>query len=466
MIKASRRQLIQQMGAWPLLWPLVASGRAEAQSKPKRVVIIYSPNGPIMDLGPATGTETNFKLHEWWSPLERHRDVGNFFTGLHQAGVPFGEHNEYGHQSGGTGALTARTTEKTNNATGPSIDQYIGQQLQMANMSTPKRSLLWGLHNSAGNWGPWYESAGKPVGPEMDPFKALAAIAPNLRGDSVSIVDKKLTRKNFVLDNIYKDCKGLTAGLGAEAKTLLDYHCNSIESLEKSVASALLTASSNTVDCRVPAKPNTTLTAMSNFSAADNRDESMKAFTSLIALAFSCDITRVIGVSFGDTASRFAIPSSYKVPSAEKVDSGDSGPQHHAWTHIYDNRPDKRTALKTFYTWYSEQVAKLLDTLKKTNDADGKPLMDSTLVFWTSELGHRAGGNSLEPHPNDNIPVMLFGNSGGGFKTNRLFNASGNNEQRALPLHQLMVSIIQHTGLTNINTFGNKGSGNLQWLKG
>ncbi len=466
MIKASRRQLIQQMGAWPLLWPLLREGRAEAQTKPKRAIVIYSPNGPIMELGPATGTETNFKLHEWWSPLERHRDVGNFFVGLHQAGVPFGEHNEYGHQSGGTGALTARTTEKTNNSTGPSLDQFIGQALQSANMSTPKRSLLFGLHNSAGNWGPWYESAGKPIAPEMDPFKALAAIAPSLRGDSVSIVDKKLTRKHFVLDAIYKDCKGLTSNLGAEGKAILDYHCNNIESLEKSVASSLATQASQTVNCSAPAKPNTTLTAASNFSAADNRDESMKAFTSLISLAFTCDITRMVGVSFGDTASRFAIPASYKVPSADKVDSGDSGPQHHAWTHTYNSGPDKRLALKTFYTWYSEQVAKLLDELKKTLDADGKPLMDSTLVFWTSELGHRPDNNSLEPHPNDNIPVMLFGNSGGTFKTNRMFAATGNNEQRALVLHQMMVSIIQHTGLSNINTFGNKGTGPLAWLRG
>ena len=54
MIKHSRRKVIQQMGAWPLLWPLVRGGRAEAQTMPKRVVIIFSPNGPIMENGPAS----------------------------------------------------------------------------------------------------------------------------------------------------------------------------------------------------------------------------------------------------------------------------------------------------------------------------------------------------------------------------------------------------------------------------
>jgi len=47
-----------------------------------------------------------------------------------------------------------------------------------------------------------------------------------------------------------------------------------------------------------------------------------------------------------------------------------------------------------------------------------------------------------------------------------MFTATGNNEQRALVLHQMMVSVIQHTGLPNINEFGNKGTGPLAWLRG
>lgn len=49
--------------------------------------------------------------------------------------------------------------------------------------------------------------------------------------------------------------------------------------------------------------------------------------------------------------------------------------------------------------------------LHTTMDADGKPLIDSTLVLWTSEFG--SGG----PHSNANTPVMLFGNGGGTIKT-------------------------------------------------
>ncbi len=466
MKKLARRRLLQQAGLWSLLWPLVSRQQAKAQADltPKRVVIFFSPNGPIMERGPASGTESNFELHEWWQPLERHRAEGLFFAGMQQAGVPFGEHNEYGHQSAGTGALTARTTEGTNHSTGPSLDQFIGQKLQEQGVVTPKRSLLWGLHNTVGNWGPWYEAAGKSANPEQNPYLALADIAPALApaGDGAQPTFNPLRRKNFVLDRSYKDCKELLGKLGSEGQALLDFHCQNIESLQKSVRESLNRPLGPS--CQAPLGPDTTLGPDANFGQADNRDEMMRAFGSLAALALACDVTRVIGISFGATAERFAIPAAYDIPASAAVDSGDSGPQHHAWTHVYDEGADKRKALKTFTSWYAEQVASVIDKLKATSDANGQSLMDSTLVLWTSELGHRPG-NPLEPHPNEHIPVLLFGSGQGAFKTNRFYDGDSSPET-SLMLHQLFVSMIQHTGLTGINEFGNQGSGPLEWLKG
>lgn len=462
-MKLSRRSLIQQAALWPVLWPILRSESALAETDlaPKRVIIIFSPNGPIMERGPASGSETKFQIHDWWKPLERHKADGLFFAGMHQAGVPFGEHNEYGHQSAGTGALTARTTEGTNNATGPSLDQFIGQQLQASEILTPQRSLLWGLHSDTGNWGPWYEGAGKPVSPEANPFLALDAMLPNLPTKVDEGPDPRLLRKKLVLDRAYKDCKGVLSRLGAGGKELLDFHCNNIESLQKGVQSAL--DSPRSPACVPVERPDTELGADANWDSAENNDERMKAFISLMPLAFSCDVTRVIGFSFGATAARFSIPSTYGIPSSEQVDSGDSGAQHHAWTHVYNESDDKRKALGGFTQWYAEQVARIVDALKATPDVNGKSLFDSTLVLWTGELGHKP--DSLEPHPNNHLPVTLFGNGLGSIKTGRFYDGGGE-ESSALTLHQLFVSMIHHVGLTHINQFGNKGSGPLDWLQG
>jgi hypothetical protein len=471
MIDPSRRELLVKLGAWPLLWPLLRAGRASsAPVMPKRVLIFCTANGPIMAKGPARGTETNFTLHDWWAPLERHRADAFFITGCQQAGVPFGSHNEYGHQSGSTGALTARTTMGTNNATGPSLDAFIGQELQRAGVSTPKRSLLWGVSGGIGNWGPWYEGAGKPATVETNPYRALADVVPGLPTGGPRL-DPKLLRRRLALDASYKDCVQLAGRLGPEGRRVLDAHCANVEAVGKSVQSSITNAQNtmSQADCRAPMMPMTRLPSTANFNSAENYDEMVKAYAHLTALAFACDVTRVVGFSFGGGAARFAIPSSYGVGSAAQVDSGDSGPQHHAWTHTYNNDQPKRDALRAFYRWYSTQIAHFIDVLKATRDANGASLFDSTMILWTSELGcQRDTPNDppLEPHPNENIPVVVFGNSNGALRPGRLLAVSGPGEQTALTLHQVMVSLCHHAGLTGVNTFGNAGRGPLEWLKG
>ena len=471
-MKFSRRDLIKSAGAWALLAPVLAARGAQAMEGgdlPNRVIILFSPNGPCVEKGPAVGEERNFSLHEWWSPLERHKNEGCFFTGLHQAGVPFGEHNEWGHQSAGTGALTARTTEGTNNSTGPSLDQFIGQELEKRGVTTPKRNVLWGLHDHVGNWGPWYEAAGKPVSPQHDPYAALAELAPFL-GDASTIQQKRqaLQRRQLILDTAWKDCAPLRSKLGAEGKRILDFHCTNLEALERSVGEAI---DGGSAMCPLPDGPATTLGPEENFKQRSHRDEVMAAFVEMAALAFSCDLTRVIGMSFGATAARFSIPEDYDIPSSAKVDSGDSGPQHHAWTHVYGKDDEsvaaRRKALRGFSHWYSEWVARLLDKLKTTTDAEGKPLLDSTLVLWTSELGYKSDHGA---HPNTSIPVLLFGNSRGAFETGRHYDLSHHisdgwdREKAAMPLHNMFVSIARHAGLSDLDTFGNAGQGGLDWL--
>ncbi len=265
----------------------------------------------------------------------------------------------------------------------------------------------------------------------------------------------------------YRDAKDLAGApnLGPEAKRILDFHTSNLESLEKSVSSSITAATSmpSSVNCAVPGKPSTILTSTANFNSAENYDEMVKAYVDLTALAFACDVTRSIGFSFGGGAARFAIPSKYMIPSSPQADSGDSGPQHHAWTHMRNDNPSKTVALRGFYGWYATQIALFIDKLKSTMDANGRPLMDSTLVLWTSELG--ANGDGGDSHSNSNIPVVMFGNSGGQFRTGRHYSAAGSNEVTALVLHQLMTSIIRHTGLTGVSGFGNRSqSGPLDWL--
>ena len=434
-----------------------APSYADPGVAPHRVVVIFSPNGPQFVEGPTlAGSESTFELHEWWKPLERHKADGFFFRQCHQPGVPFGTHNEYGHQSGQIGALTARTTEGTNTSTGPSLDQYIAQELFKRGVILPKRSLLWGLQPDGGVF---FEDRGRSLTPTVNPYNALEELAVGFTGDGSAALRKALARKHFVLDQSRADCARLRGRLDGSGKALLDAHCANIEALEAGVSQAL--QRTNLV-CRAPSDP-FALAQTADWTARENRDTSMKAFTELMALAFTCDITRVLGFQFAGGASRFAIPSSYNVPSSAVVDSGDSGAQMHAWTHNGGD-PNHMPALKIFYNWFSESVAKLIDKLKTTPDADGRPLFDTTLVLWTSEFGAPA------PHFNGRVPIMLFGKGAGKLKSGRMFQAKlGDAKLEALPIHQLFVSLCRHAGLANVDSFGNHGTlacGPLDWLAG
>jgi hypothetical protein len=69
-------------------------------------------------------------------------------------------------------------------------------------------------------------------------------------------------------------------------------------------------------------------------------------------------------------------------------------------------------------TFFSTAVAQIIQKLKTTLDATGQPLLDSTLILWTSEFG-----GTPSPHTNARVPIMLFGNGAGQFKTGRMFQA-------------------------------------------
>lgn len=456
-MKFSRRHLLIGSGLASAVAPLATWNRRAraATAEPRRVVIIFSPNGPQHETGPTDGTETDFTIHPWWAPLEKHKARTNFFRGLHQAGVPFGKVDEYGHQSGSCGALTARTTEGTRTGTGPSLDRFIGQELEKAGVITPKRSLLYGLYDRAG--APFFESAGQGVAPTANPWAALAELAPSFKTEGGSVVNKAAKRQHFVLDHLQADCQALRGRLGSEGRARLDRHCGEIEALEKSVATTLMNPART---CSAPTTPIAAHPMNHDWLGREARDDAMDAFTDLMALSLACDVTRVVGIGFGGGASRFALPERYGVPVSPKVDSGDSGPQMHAWTHRPKSDPNTAPALKIFYNWFADRVVKIVDKLITTMDADGRPLIDTTLVLWTSEFG--SGG----PHSNGNVPVVLIGNGAGAFKTGRNLTVSGDKATSAAPLHQLFVSIIRHMGLSNIDSFGNAGSGPLDWLQG
>ncbi len=467
----SRRRVLTHTALGALLAPVLRKRDAlGAPSSPRRVIFIFSPNGPMSACGPASGTETDFQFHDWWQPLARHRADGIFLS--HMAITGSGVVNGGGHGLGGQvfsgyGAGFGGNQYANN---GQTVDQLIGKRLEAEYRAGLVRSLVWGLVGTrqAGGTGEGYCAApGRNISPETNPSRAWAQLFARFMGPAGAAdpgqADAFVARDRSVLDFVSQNCARVKSDLGAEGSRLLDDHCTTLRSMEKNLVSGLLGNPALKV-CRKPQDP-----GAGDWANPENVPTQMTAFNELMATTFACELSHVIAFQFGGQAARNRLPDCFEVPTAPKADSGDSGPAHHPWTH---QRPseEKTAAMRIFTNFYSTQVALLVDKLKTTMDAYGKPLLDSTLVVWASELGGNEKNNDF--HQTGSLPVVLFGRGQGVFKTGRYLRGksgdSGNGgKEPGRDMAQLLVSAVQYMGLKDIKTVGATGvDGPLQALHG
>jgi hypothetical protein len=459
-MKLSRRGLLTSAASAALLAPVLrrAQARGDGITVPRRVIFIYSPNGPMIATGPASGSETSFTFHDWWSPLVRHQADGIFFSNLSATGasvVPGPGGLASGHGLGGQVFAGWGTTGDIYASAGESIDQTIAKRLEMENRAGVVRSVVWGL-DTEGSYDAFWAGPQHSIVPTVDPSKAWAAIFSNFTGLPGSAAAQMaaaqaLARRKSVLDFVNRDCAALKTALGAEGTRLLDDHCTTVRSMEQNLT---ITAPS-TGDCTQPMDP-----GASDWSNPENIDAQMAAFNDLIAMTLACEMTHVIAFQLGPQGARNRLASSYGVPSSPVADSGDSGPAHHPWTHQNHTLPETAQAMQIFTTFYASQVAALVDKLKTTLDASGKPLLDSTVVCWLSELGGTE--NSPDPHITGSMPAVLIGGGQGTFKTGRYiqgpsFGGDPGQIDGGRMTAQLLVGLAQYMGLTDMTTLGATG---------
>jgi hypothetical protein len=199
-----------------------------------------------------------------------------------------------------------------------------------------------------------------------------------------------------------------------------------------------------------------------DWPSPENIDDQMGAFINLGATTLACELSHVIAFQFGGQSARNRLAAKYAVPSSPKADSGDSGPAHHPWTH-QGSSATKTQAMRIFTTFYATQVAALIDKLKTTIDAAGRPLLDSTVVLWASELG----GNdaNTDPHQTGSTAAVLIGSGQGTFRTGRYIHGvspdvgsrGAGYVEAGKNMARLLVSLIQYMGLTDVNTVGATG---------
>ena len=454
--RISRRTLLRGASGVALALPFLDAmrprgARAQAATTPRRIIFCFQANGDEIATRFTSVGETNFVFGEFLAPLEPYRQD---LLILHKLDKKFGklpagsvaDNHEQGGSAlapwpSGTGSYPIGGTDTTIGfVMGPSADRSIGDLLFANNPTLPYRHLvyrvggkqnnIWNLHSHAGPVG-----TQNPIPPETDPYAAYTRIFTFNATDAAAqaAVQKRLLKKQSALDLVLAEATSLSSKVGTQDREKLELHMTSIRDIERTLQGATGTA--------VPAmgcQPATLGTAVDPYDDA-NHMVIGELFFKISALAFACDLSRVIQFNWsGNTSNR--------IYANLGLTEG-----HHDISH--QNTPDAFAKIRTIHKHLWTQNLKLYETLKAMPDGDGT-LWDKTLVVHWNEL---AQGDT---HAINNNLVIFAGKADNAFRRGRYLDFA--NKQS---FSDMLITCHQYMGFGDVTSFGDSrlaGIGPLQ----
>jgi hypothetical protein len=413
----NRRRFLRGSAGALLAIPLLESlmprtVRADSHTAPKRTLWWFTPNGQNMEDWAIAKTGADYSLSPILQPFAAYRDQMTIISGLRNYGVsPLGV--DEGHNGCG-GWLHCRSTAEGGDI---SIDQLLAAEVGAATLF---RSLELGASATSAN----PRSAISWAGPDQPLPKVITpqALFARVFGSAGSLSPEEAERRQVlrlsVLDGVLEDLNQLDAKLPVRDRLKMDQYTTAIRELETRIEQS----GSSLCD---PGDPP---------GDGDERDQMCE----VIALAFQCDITRVMSYMWGEEGNtvgheNLGIPDSY----------------HGLSHHNYD--PEMLAKLTTIQTWQCEVFANgMLKRLQETEDVDGNSLLDNTTILFGSGIG------DSHYHDNFDLPLVLFGGTD-------TFAHGHHLQATDEPLADLHLSICEAAGVS-FDSLGEAGTGPLAGL--
>lgn len=450
--------------------------RAEAPGIRRRFLPIYLPNGaheywrptsagsgPAWQLGPILepfGAALKSKL-----TVVSNLENGSVFNEDGSA------HIEPSHARLGGAWLTcvdtgaARARLGVAEAAGISVDQVLARHaafqgktaldsLQVG-LSTPlgscdnepcssTRSVSW-----AGSTSPMY----KLVDP-LEVFNRIVGVTRPAAPDAAAALEaqKRIARNKSVLDAVLENASRTRARLGARDQARMDEFLESVRGVERRVVG--VSAGMGGLACARPSSY-TGLRAEQSASAprqtTKDYDKGIHAdaMNALIALAFECDVTRVISYMLEDERSEFTYDNVPERAFTTESSSPKGGacPEYHTAQHAGGD------VFATLTWWNVGKAADLCRKLDSIEEAPGTSVLDNTVVLFGACM--HAGD-----HAADRLPVALVGGANLGL---------GNDRHLVLdkrPLRDLYFTLLNDVYGLGVTDFGeHKGGRPLQSIR-
>lgn len=399
----SRRTMLRGMlggavvtvGLPPLEAMLNTHGDALAGGEPlpRKFVMWMCANGYLLSRLEPEDTGLGWDLTPQLQPLADVKSYVNVCTGFKSHGTL---NAEVGHVEG----LTTFNgyplgADFSYDVGGPTIDEVIAERIDDTG-GTYIRSLQVGISKPtlAGAGGNIYNAMSFrgapgniiPLPPITDPAEVWQTLFGLYPGPNAP-KDNRALRQSMI-DVVKGQAEALRPKLGALDTQRLDAHLEGVYELENKITALLPT-------CSLPPEPTENNTAP---GGAENITDVTNLMAQLISYALQCDITRVASVMLlelsGDTSwGEIGLSQTQHILSHDSQYNAASLEDYHACI-----------------VYQMERLADFCNTLHQTVDPNGQNLLDSTIVFASSDVS--VGWL----HRTDRQPVILIGSGGGHLK--------------------------------------------------
>jgi hypothetical protein len=384
--------------------------RAEAASGfPRRLLLVFSPNGTLESQFWPTGGETNFALAKGsiTEALEPFRAKLLFPKGLRRLSSGSGA-----HEKNMGGLWTGCGLVATNGyPTGPSVDQIIAEKLPAG---PSFKSLQFGVQCDAfaagGNKNVLksmtYSGRNAVVSPELNPVAMFDKLMLGAGGGPKGLTPAELqatrARSQSVIDAVRGDLRSLSMRIDREDRIKMEQHLAGIAGIEQRLNQPI-DPSMPINGCASPGPVAGTFADAAARADVQNYPKLIDAMNKLVVATLACDRTRVATLQWSRAFSRI---------SHTWIGVG---PDHHTLSH--KTGAGDTAQLLTINRWYADRFADLLRQLDAVKEGNGT-LLDNTIVVWGNEA--RSGQHDSGP-----AVFLVAGGGGGRIRTGRFLDLPG-----------------------------------------
>jgi hypothetical protein len=374
---------------------------ADGAELPRRLLAWVFGNGNRLERWVPAQTGPNYTLSDELAPLANVKDD---FTVLTNFKNYVGERR--GHHDGMAGFMTGFPFTRLDPMGAPyaskvqsnSFDQIAAD---IVGDDTFYRSLQVGVSKRhLINQGPTLQTmshrgADQPLMAERDP----KALYDKLFNSFIPSDDPHAGLRASALDVVLMDAQRLRKKVSHADQGRLDAHLESVFELQKQIMAI-------PPDCNVPPKPDVELYRGDGTEPLFELNEAM---VKLVAMALSCDLTRVVTYMFtgasGGAQFDMLTPAQFpNFPNAEDLSHAD----HHLKSHF--NSDYEQEYIHKSVVISMENFAYMLETFKSIEEGTGT-LLDQSAIMAFSDVGMGWSHSAYD------FPLIVAGNAGGRLKT-------------------------------------------------